>query len=552
MKGALVAPFVFCALGLAAVGSIVASPMLWASSILVLVCPVGREQEPRPVITPIALAVCGYIAWVLTNDFVNSPYTAAGIFHPAFLAAGFVFSRRLTASAREKAIGALLVGMTLLASWALWQAASGHGRADAHFETPNTFASVLNLALAPVLFRIAYGDDRRSVIGLALLLTAALVATLSRGGFIALAGGVLAAGLLFAARPPGSGVARAFAVLGLGGGAGALALQLPHWLTARALPPAAQLEGLASTLGGTLGSRSELYRLAFSALGERLWLGSGYLGFNALFEAGRAQVPSYAAENITYFVHSDYLQTVLELGVPGLLALIAIVVTPFWLARRSAPGADRLSLYAALAGLATMAIHALGDFPFYVPICLLLFGALLGEADRLLARERFPTSRISLPIRAASTGGLALFALLIAPPPLAEAAAAYGERSWRIGEAQSAAFGFELARRFQPRDWRYHWYAGQFWYAQATLRADANAAQRADEAFAAAVKANPADPRPILGRIAAQLRFSRMLERPQSAATLRDWAEHALALRPLDAAVRRDYAAALAQLRDRP
>ena len=35
------------------------------------------------------------------------------------------------------------------------------------------------------------------------------------------------------------------------------------------------------------------------------------------------------------------------------------------------------------------------------------------------------------------------------------------------GEGRAAAFGFELAQRFEPRDWRYHLYAGQFWLSEA-------------------------------------------------------------------------------------
>lgn len=487
--------------------------------------------------------------WVIANGFVNTTYTSAAIFHPALLAAGFMAWRAFGARARHAAAAAVLAAMALLACWALWQAASGQGRAHAHFETPNTLATVLNLALAPLLFRIAYGDSRRGVLGLALLLTAALVSTLSRGGFIALACGLLTTSLLFHVRPSRDGVARSLSVLGSGAIAGVIAMQAPLWLTSHAIAPEAQLQGIASTLGSTLDSRIELYRLALWAVGEHPWLGTGYLGFNPLFEAHRAQLPSYTSENVTYFVHNDYLQTLVELGLPGLMALLAIVMLPFGLARRSAPPAmERLSLYAPLAGIATMAIHALGDFPFYVPLCLLLFGASLGEVDRRLAQERRTAPRTIAPRAGWVTiGGAALIALLLLPPPLAEAAAWYGERGWRKGIGESAALGFELARRLQPHDWRYHWYAGQFWYAQAQAGNRA-AAQLADEAFAAAIQANPADPRPLLGRIAVQLRFAKLLEQPQAAGTLRGWAERALALAPLNPAVRQDYAAALAQL----
>jgi hypothetical protein len=221
---------------------------------------------------------------------------------------------------------------------------------------------------------------------------------------------------------------------------------------------------------------------------------------------------------------------------------------PFWLAKRTGgPEADRLPLFAALSGMAAMAVHALGDFPFYVPVCLFVFGVLLGEVDARLASPAL----FSLPphrgLRAIRLAVLAVLGIVLALPPLAEAAAAYGDRRWRSGNSEAAAFALELARRLQPRDWRYHWYAGQFWYAQASA-GNARAATLADGAFAAAIAANPHEPRPLLTRLATQMRFAASLDAPQPAATLRDWADQALALAPLNPAVRRDYAAALQQL----
>lgn len=539
----------FCGFAAAVAGSSIASPTLWAVALLLLLAAYACQANgDTPGITALAAVLCSFVAWVVVNSFINAPYTAAGIFHPAFLAGGFLFARGLDADARKRVLAALLFALALLALCALWQAGSGEGRAHAYFETPNTLATVINLGLAPLLFRIAYGDHRRIVVALALLLVAALVATLSRGGFIALGGGMLATTFLYRERPARSALASLAAVVGFGTLAGMLALQLPVWFASHAVPPEGQLQSVAATFDGTVSSRMELYRLALSAVGQHPILGSGYLGFRALLEEGRAHVPSYSSENVTYFVHNDYLQTLLELGLPGVLGLLATAVLPFGLARRVArPHPDRLSLYAALAGLATMAIHALGDFPFYVPVCLLLFGGLLGEVDRLVAE---PASEAGAPARSGLVriGIATVLSLLLLPPPLAEAAAAYGQRNWRSGDGQSAAFGFELARRFQPRDWRYHWYAGQFWYAQAVQTGMEAQANLADRAFAAAIRANPDDARPLLGRLATQLRFAGVLDHRQSSPTLHAWADHALALAPLNPSVRHEYAAAVAQL----
>ncbi len=546
LEGALGAPFLFVGLVLTAVSSVEASPMLWASALAILAGVAALEAgRPTPGATPIALAVGGFAAWTVSNDFINAPYTAAGIFHPTFLLAGFFVGRLGERIARNvnAAVGA---GVALLAVWAVCQTAGGEPRAHAHFETPNTLASVINLVLGPLLVRLAYGQPRRLLLGLALLLATALACTSSRGGVIALAGGVLATSLLLRRAPSWSGAALVFGVLVAGAAGAVAAMQLPGWLGSSGAGGQNQLQSVATTLAPTLASRHELYQLAISAAGKHPWLGSGYLFFNSLLEAQRAHVPSYASENITYFVHDDYLQILLELGLPGLVGLLALVLLPGWLALRTdLRDDDRLELHCALAGVATMAIHALGDFPFYVPLCLVLFGVLLGRIDGLLSAELSSSPRQTARVaRWRTIGVAALLVVLLLPPPLAEAAAAYGEHKWRSGAGQPAAYGFELAWRLQPLDWRYRWYAGQFWYAQA-MAGNAKAAPLADRAFAAAISANPRDPRPLLARLSTQMRFGPLLQDRQPIATLREWAERALALAPLNPAVRRDYSAAV-------
>src|SRR5689334_5491213 len=301
-KGALAAPLFFLGLVLTAAGSVTASPMLWLGALGAFAgASLLWRSEIELGMTPLPWAVCGFAAWIVANDFLNSPYTAAGIFHPALLAAGFLFVRTLDAKARGAVLRSALAGMAWLALWALLQAAWGQGRAHALFETPNTLATVLNLALAPLLFRIAYGDERRSLFGLAILLMAALATTLSRGGAIALAAGLLATSLLYFRRPSTAGVVRVCGVACSGVIVAGLAVYLPRWTAHTAAPSEGAAEMIASTLGPTVSSRAELYRLALGAAGEHPWLGTGYLGFKAFFDAGQLQVPSYAAGHFTYF-----------------------------------------------------------------------------------------------------------------------------------------------------------------------------------------------------------------------------------------------------------
>jgi O-antigen ligase len=500
--------------------------------------------------TGIAAATCVYVAWAVVSVFLNHPYTVAGLFNPVFLFTGFAVALRWDARVREAALRAFFTGVVILALWALYQAFSGQGRGHAFFETPNTLATLLNLALAPLLVRVGYGEGRPLALAAAVVLTAGLVATLSRGGYAALTAALFVVWFLAAKRPNADGVCRLAGAVATGGALGLVALETPRWFGTPVGLPTVGVDDVVTTLSASAASRSELYSLALSSMTVHPWIGSGYLAFQSLLEAHRAQVPSYGTQNITYFAHNDYLQTLLELGIPGLAALVAMVLAPFWAALRARRAAhDDVPVFAALAGIATMSIHALVDFPFYVPICLLLFGALLGEMDRVSARAcpalpvaAFATSRLVKTLAAAAV------IVVLGSAALAEGLAKYGDWSWRSGDAQSAAVAFELARKVQPLDWRYHWYAGQFWQAQALSNANREAAERADRAFAAAIEANPTEPRALLSRLATQLRLGALLKSPQSPATLRRWADDALVLAPLNPAVRQDSAAAISEL----
>jgi hypothetical protein len=140
------------------------------------------------------------------------------------------------------------------------------------------------------------------------------------------------------------------------------------------------------------------------------------------------------------------------------------------------------------AAIAATATHALVDYPFYVPACLLLFGAAVGVLDSQLPGFKEEIHKVPKAIVTA----LCLWVLVT--PVVAEAASAYAQRQWRRSDSESAAYWFEFARRVTPRDWRYHWYAGQFWQA-VSLGGNPRAAELAEAAFAAGRAANSRESR---------------------------------------------------------
>jgi hypothetical protein len=198
-----------------------------------------------------------------------------------------------------------------------------------------------------------------------------------------------------------------------------------------------------------------------------------------------------------------------------------------------------------VAGGTSMAVHSLVDFPFYIPVCVLMYGALIGLNDAIVLRAGLcpafllPDGVLAVRIRRALVAAVATVAVwILALPVAAEGASAFAQRQWRGGNGESAAFWFEAARRLDRRDWRYHWYAGQFWMAQAAGRSSRAAARLADAAFSAGFAANPREAQNLYSRIVLHSRLRALLPSAADAQTMRNWANHAVELAPTDAVVR--------------
>lgn len=548
----LAAPFVFLGVALAVPGSVDATPAIWAASLGLLIAGAWMAAAGR-VAAPglISVFALGYASVLVLNNALMSPaYTPAAPFHAAFLAAGLLVGLRMAGDGLRTLLGLLALGAGVLAGWGLWQVFAGTAsRAMAPFETPATLAAVLNFALLPVLVRLLVSVPHWSWLALGVLLSAGHAATVSRGGLLALLAGLLAAAICI--RWTGLSMSRR--------GAAVVALVLlTGWALAQTAGmlssvPKSELAVSQQILGVAVGdaaqgssvSRLELYELALEGARARLATGIGYLGFRSLLDANRDAVPSFMGGD-TYFVHNDYLQTLLELGIPGLVALAGMVLLPLLLAPRrirSAPEPDRQLGIAMLAVVAAMSTHAAVDFPFYVPLCLVLFGMAVGVLDDFAGMEtgpRFDPAPAARRLAAIATAAVAV--LVLGPPLIADLSAAHAHRAWRNADGQAAAYWFEVARRFEPRDWRYHWYAGQFWYVQAEQTGKPVAARLADESFAAGMAANPIEVRNHLGRIATHRRFAGLLEMPAGADTTRKWVAEAAALAPNHPGVRAELA----------
>lgn len=491
----------------------------------------------------LAFAVAAYAATALLSTFATAPaYTAAGLFHPLLLVLSYVVLRGCS-DQDEQAIAHMTTAFgVFIGGWGLAQVGVlGAARASAFFETPATYAAVLGLILLPLLSVVAMGRRDIAMVFTVACLAAAAFAAESRGAMLALVVGAASALILGmrAGLLQRRGVAAVLLALAIGW-AGAFAIRVTPATDA----PASGIEVRAESSI----SRLELFALAWKARHEQPLSGSGYLTFSYVLEQNRAQVPSYGESSETAFVHNDYLQTLLELGPIGLLAFLGLSVLPPVQAYRRLPELPlerRAVVVAAAAALAGMSTHALVDFPFYIPACLLLYGALLGALDRRLSPNAIaiPRSwRARSWYRPARAAALTIAAVVVLRPVAAEMAAKQGLRMSLAGDAQSTAFWIGAAQRLEPRDWRYHWYAGQFWEMQAARGGNPEAARLAADAYAAGLAANPLEVRNLLGVISVHRQHGPRLDAPADRAAFETWLARAEALAPLNAAVRGERA----------
>ena len=519
--------------------------------------------------TWIGAAVAGLVSWTIFHTlFIAESYSAGGLFQPLFLATGFALGRRATfPDINRPGLDIASSAVAAIVCYALLACVFAGFPAVVPFETPAALAALTNMALLPVLVYALWGPlpTLARVIVLALFF-AGLIGASSRGGWIGLLVGLGFAVIFFRGRLPHTANALRVALsLCIGVGLVAMIRIAGPFLAPYATYAAGRgwgglgglfLSGSALEMDSSL-SRLELYAVAFDAAREHILLGAGYLSFAQLLEAGRDRVPSYGAENVTFFVHNDYLQALLELGLPGLCGLLAVVLAPLVLLLRyrdRLQPADALLGCACASGLAAMTFQATVDFPFYIPVCLAMFGLLLGVLDARFAGARIGLIQ-SVPGRGVGWSAwasvrrvvLATGLVLLLVPLMAEWSFAYGAARWRKGMGEEAAYGFELARRLQPADWRYAWYAGKFWAAQAAATRNPEAARLADESFAHGFASNPLEVKNLLGRIELRRSIAHLLAQPSTPEELEAWSVRALAMAPRNPRVRMERVLVLDQ-----
>ena len=437
-----------------------AALVLFAVALFALGRALSREGLPLLALPAAALPALGLVQVAVGASAAPAWTAEAGLVLAAMTAALVFWSERArdrAAAVRLAAVVLVVCGAEAVFGAVQWSLAPDriYGQTTPIVTTPfgsyvnhNHFAGLMEMgivlaaSMALGLSRLR-GGATPGVVGLAGVafgLVAVHVASRSRGGLIALAAGLLVAGVLWARAASHRGGARRLAPLAIG-----VLVVLAFGL---AVVPDETRAHLATIFRGRTDSSGD-YRLDVARDTLRLWaahpvLGAGLGAYADAFPAFK----SAHGEVRTTHAEDDALEFAAESGLAGLaLAAWLAVLVVRGLALRLRQGRDpfRKAIAVGAAGaVAALAVHSLFDFNLRLPANALVFVSLLG----LAASPRDPARRIgarALPAVAAA----ALVALGAAAAWRAAGALAL-ERSRRDTDPQILISALDPILRHHP------------------------------------------------------------------------------------------------------
>jgi len=166
-----------------------------------------------------------------------------------------------------------------------------------------------------------------------------------------------------------------------------------------------------------------------------------------------------------FFAHNDYLQIWIETGLPGLILLLAVLLSALWLFARALRktkwrGDAHVEMTGLFCGLMAVAGHSVVDFNLYILSIMILSGLAMGRLHELLARELRLPSLVLRPSRIVGKQAYPIIVLLLVLLPVfyfvaLGAANSYYDKGLalaREGKLKEADERLAIAHRLTPAD----------------------------------------------------------------------------------------------------
>lgn len=172
-------------------------------------------------------------------------------------------------------------------------------------------------------------------------------------------------------------------------------------------------------IGSAGESRFIIWRQSWEMLKASPWLGVGSGLFSLAWPPYRHPDDSSAG----YFVHNDYLQIWIELGLPGFVLVLAVLVSVIWMYLRvsrntALPVDKRVEMAGLIGGLGATALHSAFDFNFYILPILLVGGVTLGRFHSLIIQVEKTGCWELLPSKIFGQPGYRIITLLLVLFPM--------------------------------------------------------------------------------------------------------------------------------------
>ena len=325
-----------------------------------------RHHGPLPERTPYEIPIALFLIAGLIGVFVNPDHRSAlGIYRAYLIEPVAMFYAGIavlgTVTAIEALLGAWAVGGVIFALISLvtfGNALVTHtlqpGHAAAAFDiNPNSVALYLEPLIAVAIGFALFGQGRQRWVAAAALviLVPAEVATLSRGGLLALAAIALIA--ILTVRELRLRIA--LIVAAVVGAIAVLVLPLTSTRLAHAMDP----------VSGTFSGRERIWLNTLKMLHDHFVFGAGLNAYQTTMAPYRLADSNLVPEP---YPHNIVLTSWTELGLLGLVSflyiLVNLIVRP-WRALSRATGIHRPLLWGVGAAFAVVAVHGLVDSPYW-------------------------------------------------------------------------------------------------------------------------------------------------------------------------------------------
>lgn len=281
----------------------------------------------------------------------------------------------------QHAAAILLVLGLVLALMGIYQAQVYEQQARSIFETRNTHAAFLNLVTLPasayfLLFLSNNEKPRVQLIFLGVILYVlffAIFLTASRGATLSFFIGMLILLALSARHVSRRGMAWLIVLMAVA----FLSTKISHGELEARLPQLMQDSG-----------RLTIWESSWHLRQASPWYGIGLGLFYLAYPPYRNPLDNSGG----FFAHNDYLQVWIEIGLPGLLLLLTILLAVAWLLLKvlranTMQKAAHIEIVGLFCGLFAVAAHSVVDFNLYILSIMMIAGLMLGRFHELVTHH---------------------------------------------------------------------------------------------------------------------------------------------------------------------